>query len=207
MRRKQSAQVIAITGASGSGKSTLATALLEYLSTSQTLPTPAVLSVDAYYRDLSDLTFEQRDAVNFDHPDAIEFELFDTHLSQLRMGQDVAAPIYDFSRHTRADGTEPVAAAELVLLEGVLLGAWSQLRARVDLLIFVDAPLELCLQRRIERDVAERGRSEASVREFWNDRALPAFLTWGAHVLDSADLVVSGEQPVEKSLQEVLALL
>lgn len=200
-------RTIAITGASGSGKSTLAEGLVARCQQVGALPSASLLSVDAYYRDLAHLSFEERDALNFDHPDAIEFELFAEHLQALKRAESIQMPIYDFSRHTRAPGGVAVASADWVIAEGVLLGAWPKLRAQVDVLVFVEAPLHVCLQRRIARDGRERGRSAESVKAFWRERVLPAYIEWADTVQTQSDIVLSGEEPLQQSLDRLIDFL
>ena len=114
--------------------------------------TVSVLRVDDYYRDLANLSFEDRDAINFDHPDAIEFERLVNDLASLRSGEEVKTPVYDFTQHTRSALSLSVPPADIILLEGVLAMSNPAIRALVDYTIFVDTPLELCLARRIDRD-------------------------------------------------------
>lgn len=180
--------VVAVIGASGSGK----TRLVKTLVSSSARFT--VLRVDDYYRELDHLDFASRDRVNFDHPDAIEFERLAVDLTALRAGKAIAAPIYDFSRHTRASATRTVNSADIIVLEGVLAMADLATRALVDYLVFVNSSLDVCLARRIARDATERGRSEASVIDFWESRATPMFEQFVAPWREEADLVVSGER-------------
>jgi uridine kinase len=181
--------VVAVIGASGSGKTRLVSTLVSSSSARFT-----VLRVDDYYRELDHLDFASRDRVNFDHPDAIEFERLAVDLTALRSGKAIAAPIYDFSRHTRASATRTVNSADIIVLEGVLAMADLATRALVDYLVFVNSSLDICLARRIARDAAERGRSEASVIDFWESRAMPMFEQFVAPWREEADLVVSGER-------------
>ena len=180
--------VVAVIGASGSGK----TRLVKTLVSSSARFT--VLRVDDYYRVLDHLDFASRDRVNFDHPDAIEFERLAVDLTALRSGKAIAAPIYDFSRHTRASATRTVNSADIIVLEGVLAMADLATRALVDYLVFVNSSLDICLARRVARDATERGRSEASVIDFWESRAVPMFEQFVAPWREEADLVVSGER-------------
>jgi uridine kinase len=180
--------VVAVIGASGSGK----TRLVKTLVSSSARFT--VLRVDDYYRVLDHLDFASRDRVNFDHPDAIEFERLAVDLTALRAGKAIAAPIYDFSRHTRASATRTVNSADIIVLEGVLAMADLATRALVDYLVFVNSSLDICLARRVARDATERGRSEASVIDFWESRAVPMFEQFVAPWREEADLVVSGER-------------
>jgi len=181
--------VIAFVGASGSGK----TRLVEALMMADGSRCPAVMRVDDYYRDLSHLDFASRETINFDHPDAIEFNRLAADLGQLKSGVSVHAPVYDFTQHTRSNVTQIIESAELVILEGVLAMAEVATRALIDRLVFVDTPLDTCLSRRITRDAHERGRTEASVHDFWETRAAPMFehhvRPWQAQ----ADLTLRGD--------------
>lgn len=193
---------IAIVGASGSGKSTLAHALLEALA--DTGLSAVALPLDAYYRDLSHLSFAERDRENFDHPAALELELVREHLGQLRNGVAIEAPVYDFSTHTRTSATQPIPLADVVIVEGILALAEPALADFYDLTVFVEAPLDLCLQRRIERDGRERGRSEASVRDFWFERVLPMYEAFGTPARDRADIAVDGTLDARHGVASVL---
>jgi uridine kinase len=188
-------RIIGLTGASGSGKSTIAAAFHRLCLEDDHTPQVTLLPVDAYYRDLSHLTLAEREQVDFDQPSAIEFELLAEHLAALRRGLAIPCPCYDFSTHTRVTATDIIAPTPIVLVEGLLLGAWEQVSAQVDSLVFVDTPLELCLARRLERDSAERGRTAASITEFWESRAVPGFRSWSARAQEAADVVISGELP------------
>ena len=181
-------KIVAIIGASGSGKSTL----VEAIKADTHVPL-SVIQVDHYYRDLSHLSLAERDGVNFDHPNAIEFEALVRDLQALKRGQSIDAPVYDFAVHNRARETQRIDAKGIVILEGVLALADVKTAELVDKVVFIDTPLEVCLQRRIARDATERGRSEASVRNFWTTRAAPMFETFIAPWRARADLVLSGE--------------
>jgi uridine kinase len=165
--------------------------------------TAAVLRVDDYYRDLTHLSFEDRDGINFDQPDAIEFERLVDDLASLRSGEEVQTPVYDFTEHTRSTFSQSVPPADIILLEGVLAMSDPAMRTLVDYTIFVDTPLELCLARRIERDAVQRGRSEASVRDFWETRAKPMFAQYVAPWRSEADLVIDGSQTIDDELSRV----
>ncbi len=181
--------VVAFVGASGSGK----TQLVEALTMVDGSRCPAVMRVDDYYRDLSHLDFASREIINFDHPDAIEFERLAVDLGQLKLGVSIHAPVYDFTQHTRSNVTQIIESAEVVILEGVLAMAEVATRALIDRLVFVDTPLDTCLSRRIARDAHERDRSEASVRDFWETRAAPMFEHYVRPWQGQADLTLCGD--------------
>lgn len=195
-------RVIAIAGGSGSGKSTLAAALLEVLGNDRV----ALLPIDAYYHDLSHLAPEAREAVNFDHPDALDLDLFAAHIDALRSGRAVDCPTYDFTTHCRRSETVNIASKETILLEGILVACRSDLRALIDRLIFVATDVALRRDRRVHRDQQERGRDLASIERFWA-RAEGTFIEWGSLAEDAADLVVDGSEDVEAMTRIVVDYL
>ena len=195
-------RVIAIAGGSGSGKSTLAAALLEAIGNGSV----ALLPIDAYYHDLSHLAPEEREAVNFDHPDALDLDLFATHIDALRSGRAVECPTYDFTTHCRRSETVNIAPRETILLEGILVACRADLRALIDRLIFVATDVALRRSRRVHRDQHERGRDLASIERFWA-RAEATFTEWGALAEHAADLVVDGSENVEAMTRIVVDYL
>jgi uridine kinase len=125
----------------------------------------AFIPHDAYYRDLSHRSFEERCQVNFDHPDSLESELLIAHLDSLCRGEAVEVPVYDFSTHSRSAQIRRVEPKAVVLVEGILIFVEKGLRDRFDIKVFVDADADLRFIRRLQRDIAERGRTMESVVE------------------------------------------
>ena len=195
-------RVIAIAGGSGSGKSTLAAALLESLGSDST----ALLPIDAYYYDLAHLAPEDREAVNFDHPGALDLDLFVAHIDTLRSGRAIECPTYDFTTHCRQSRTITIAPRENILVEGILVASRADLRAALDILIFVATDTELRRRRRVQRDQNERGRDLASIERFWA-RAEATFTEWGALAEKAADLVLDGGQDVAVTTLAVIDYL
>lgn len=161
-------RVCAIAGGSGAGKTTLANKLLEELTGHATH-----ITIDWYYRDLGHLSAAERDAVNFDHPDSLEVDLFVRHLDQLRNGTSIDAPVYDFATHTRTAETRLVQAEPLVITEGIHLLGLAEVREICDVLVFIDVAADVRLARRMQRDVRERGRTEQSVKLQWDRTVAP----------------------------------
>ncbi|HCL94771.1 MAG TPA: uridine kinase [Gammaproteobacteria bacterium] len=184
-------RVIAIAGGSGSGKSTLAAALVASMGQDHA----TLLPIDAYYHDLAHLGSEEREAVNFDHPDALDLDLFAAHIDALRSGRAVACPTYDFTTHCRLLDTANISPRNTILVEGILVASRADLRATFDTLIFVATDAELRWQRRLQRDQHERGRDLGSIERFWA-RAEGTFAEWGARAESTADLVVDGGHKV-----------
>ena len=195
-------KLIAVVGASGSGKSSVVARL-----TAGREGRISVVHADSYYRDLSHLTFEERDRVNYDHPDAIEFERLCKDLRSLKAGQRIEAPVYDFSVHNRAAETQGIDATDVVIVEGILVLADPITVELIDKIVFIETSLATCLKRRIERDRTERGRSERSVRDFWETRAAPMFSQYVAPWRNRADLVLSGERDLSVAHEQLSAWL
>ncbi len=149
---------IGLAGGSGSGKTTIAEEVVDRLEGKV-----ALVHHDAYYRNRTDLSFEQRTQVNYDHPSSLETELLVQHLEALRSGLAIERPTYDFPAHLRSDETVRIEPAPVVVVEGILVLSDAALRSELDLKIFVDTDPDLRLARRLERDIAERGRSVDSV--------------------------------------------
>lgn len=195
-------RIVGIAGGSGSGKTTVTAALMERLGDSATL-----LQQDWYYRDQAALSPEERAALNYDHPDAQETGLLVEHLRALREGNTVAVPQYDFATHTRRADTVHVAPCPWIVVEGINALAHEELRARCDLTVFVDAPADIRFIRRLQRDVAERGRTAESVITQYLNQVRPMHESFVEPCKHVADLVLSGEAPIEESVNQILARL
>jgi uridine kinase len=146
--------IIGIAGGTGSGKTTVARKI------AQALPDASVafLDMDGYYRDFAHLPMDERRMVNWDHPEAFDFGLFASHLEQLSRGEAVEKPVYDFTNHVRSSRTERVTAADVVVVDGILLFVEERVRDLFDVKVFVDADPDIRLVRRIQRDMSERDR-------------------------------------------------
>ncbi len=162
--------VIGVAGGSGSGKSTVADQVIGLAGHERV----AVLALDAYYQDRDDLDLEGRAALNYDHPDAFDWQLMAEQLGALRAGFAVSAPVYDFSDHRRAEATSHVRPAPIVVVEGLLVLWEPSLRALMDLKVFVDTDADIRFIRRLRRDMDERGRTLDSVVAQYLDTVRPA---------------------------------
>lgn len=149
--------LVGIAGGSGSGKTTIAAALRD------AVPGIVLIQHDAYYRDRRDLEFEERSRLNYDHPDSLETDLLVADLDRLVAGRSIDRPVYDFGQHLRSGEKVRIEPAQVVMVEGILVLSDKELRERLDLKIYVDTDPDLRLARRLERDIAERGRSVESV--------------------------------------------
>lgn len=160
--------VIGIAGGSGSGKTTLMKRLVDRFGSDV-----AVLSHDNYYKRHDELTFEQRCALNYDEPDALETSLLVQHLDLLRQGQAIDCPVYDFTLHNRSDETVRIFPEKVIIVEGIMIFTDPELRSRMDIRIFVDTDADVRLCRRIKRDVTKRGRSLESVLNQYQQTVKP----------------------------------
>lgn len=183
--------VIAIAGASASGKSLLASTVYQELVAELGTDGIAILAEDAYYRDQSHMTLEQRVLTNYDQPAAFEHDLLKQHLKQLRAGDAVDMPQYSHKTHTRLPETIKVSPARVIMVEGILLLTDEKLREQFDISVFMDTPLDVCLLRRIKRDIEERGRTLQSVTEQYEQYVRPAFFDFILPSKQHADLVVT----------------
>ncbi|HBS85838.1 MAG: uridine kinase [Bacteroidetes bacterium GWF2_38_335] len=186
--------IIGIAGGTGSGKTTVVKKIIEGLPKESV----AVLSQDSYYKDNSHLPLEDRQKINFDHPDSIEFNLLIDHIGQLRKGESIKQPIYSYLTCTRAAETIPVAPKKVVIIEGILILTHSQLRKLFDIMIFVDADADDRLNRVIRRDIIERGRSVDVVLSRYDKTVKPMHLQFIEPSKRYADIIVpqGGENTV-----------
>jgi len=194
---------IGIAGPSCAGKSALAAQLLERLPAGSA----AVLPLDAYYNDLSHLPSAQRALQNFDEPDALDWPLFEQHFRDLAAGLTVERPVYDFATHTRRREHLRIAPARFVLAEGLLLLCHAHIRTLLDLAVYVDAPDSVCLTRRIERDVRERGRTPESVTHQFRETVAPMTRRYVCPTREHADIVVDGTAPLDPAVRGILQRL
>ncbi|NIA18590.1 MAG: uridine kinase [Simkaniaceae bacterium] len=151
--------LIGISGGTGSGKTSAAKKLLEEFQSGEVV----VIEQDSYYKDLAHLDYEDRRRQNFDHPDAIDFELIVEHMSQLIEGRPIECPKYNFATHTRLGDTMTIAPHQVIVFEGILVLHFPALRDLFDIKIYVDTPPDIRFIRRLTRDMQERGRSLQSV--------------------------------------------
>ncbi len=177
--------VLGIAGGTGSGKTTVTEAILNKVNAHT-----ALLEQDAYYREMADLTYEERSQVNYDHPDAIEFSLLIQHIKSLKKGLSIEKPIYDFTQHSRKEETTTVQPARILIVEGILIFAIPELRELFDMKIFVDTDDDERLLRRISRDMKERGRSFESVQEQYRNSVKPMHLEFVEPSKRYADIII-----------------
>ena len=178
--------VIGVAGGSGSGKTTVVRHIVDSLGPDQV----TVVEHDRYYRNYPDLRLEERASLNHDHPNALETDLMVRHLDALRHGERVEVPVYDFTRHVRLERTDAMQPRRAIIVEGILILADADLRARMDVKVFVDTDDDTRFIRRLQRDVRERGRSLESVVEQYQSTVKPMHLEFVEPSKRYADLIV-----------------
>ncbi len=200
--------IIGISGPSASGKSLLANTIVSELGSNQVL----VISEDAYYKDNGHLPFAEREKINYDHPDAFDHALLCDHLCQLRAGKTVQIPIYSHSKHQRLTETRSVGPHTIIILEGILLFTDKALREIMDIRIFMSTPLDVCLIRRLKRDVVERHRTFESVVHQYETTVRPMYLQFIEPSSRYADIIVprGGEnriaiEMIQAKMRELIA--
>ena len=189
MNSQQTVLVVGIAGSSGSGKSFFADVMCSAVTDQRVF----VLSQDHYYKDLSQILEHERERLNFDHPDAIDFSLLEQHLLALKDRQPIQQPLYDFAHHNRLEKTIRIEPADIVILDGILVLAISSICQLCDIKIYVETPLDLCFIRRLQRDIVERGRTVDSVISQYCHSVRPMFLKYVRPCRDNADYIVQGQ--------------
>ena len=179
--------VIGVAGGSGSGKTTVVRRIVESLGGEHV----SLLEHDRYYRDRNDLRLEERAALNYDHPDSLETDLLVSHVVDLRAGRAVEKPVYDFARHQREPATtETVHPRRAIIVEGILIFTDPALRRLMDVKVFVDADDDTRFIRRLQRDIAERGRTVTSVIEQYLGTVKPMHLDFVEPSKRYADVII-----------------
>ena len=178
--------IIGIAGGTGSGKTTVVNRIIESLPQGEVV----VIPQDSYYMDNSHLPLEQRQEMNFDHPESIEFELLVEHIKKLKNGEPIEQPIYSYLTCTRAKETVPIQPRHVVIVEGILIFSCDELRKLMDIKVFVDADADDRLSRVIARDIVERGRSVNKVLERYEKTVKPMHLQFIEPTKRYADIIV-----------------
>jgi uridine kinase len=193
--------VLGIAGASGSGKTTLALELARSLGGMH-------FPLDHYYRDLGHLLFEERVRQNFDDPEIIESPLLAAQIEALARGETIERPVYDFATYTRVRSqTEPVRAGAYLLVEGLFALYYPELLPHYQLRVYVDTPDEVCFERRVKRDVEQRGRTPESVKRQYEATVRPASMRFVRPTARAADLVIDGAEALDWKVEQVLAAM
>lgn len=194
---KQKTHIIAIAGPSCAGKTETSKSVARLLNA-------RIIGLDSYYRDLSHLEFEQRTKFNFDEPAALDHELLIEQLRDITHGKTIYTPVYDFVAHNRTTRAEHIDPAPFLILEGLFVLYWRDVRSLCDTTVYVDAPDDICLQRRRYRDVRERGRTVESVMRQYEGTVRPMAAKYVWPTKAYADLVVSGTDSLDHCASQVI---
>lgn len=193
--------IIGVAGCSGSGKTTLAEELARELEGTH-------FHLDHYYRDLSHLVYEERCRRNFDHPDELESELLIEQVGRLAEGEAIYQPSYDFMQYTRVpEAAKRLEVDHLLVVDGIFALHYEELRALYDLSLYVDVPDAVCYQRRLRRDVRERGRTPDSVAEHYAETVRPMADQYVRPSAQFADLIVDGMASLDWSIEQMFTML
>ena len=196
-------KVILIGGGSASGKTYVLKKVMEKIPGDKITH----ISIDDYYKNFSELPFEERAKINYDHPKSFDWKLMNEQLKALKNGQTIEKPIYDFTTHSRSDKTEIVEPKELIVIEGIMALVNKDLRALGDLKVFINASRERRLVRRIERDMKERGRTYESIIEQYFTTVLPMFEEIIAPSQYYADLIINNDGASNNSIDVLVSVI
>jgi uridine kinase len=195
--------IVGIAGGTGSGKTTVVTKLLDAFPNGEVI----VIPQDSYYKDNSQISLEERQRINFDHPDSLEFSLLIDHLNQLKKGKSIEMPIYSYLTCLRAKETITINPAKVVLVEGILILADVGLRNMLDIKVFVDADADDRLGRVITRDIVERGRSVLKVLERYHDTVKPSHLQFIEPSKRYADIIIPGGGENQVGIEVLISII
>lgn len=195
--------IVGIAGGTGCGKTTVVRKVMEAFPNNEVLMIPQ----DSYYRDNSTIPPEERQKINFDHPDSIEFSLLIEHLKQLRKGKSVEMPVYSYLTCLRSKETITIKPASVVLVEGILILTDKGLRNMFDIKVFVDADADDRLGRVIQRDIVERGRTLSNVLERYHDTVKPSHLQFIEPSKRYADIIIPGGGENQVGIEVLISII
>lgn len=183
---KKNTILVGIAGASASGKSLLAETLVEELQSEHL----CVISEDSYYKDQTHLSMDERIRTNYDHPESMDHDLMLEQMIKLKNGEEIDVPLYDYTQHNRLQDSRKVHPARVVIYEGILLFTNPAIRETFDLRFFMDTPLDICLIRRMKRDILSRGRDVDSVIKQYLETVRPMYMQFIEPSRQHADLII-----------------
>lgn len=178
--------LIGITGASGSGKTLVAENIYKRLGSENVV----MMQEDSYYKDLSDIPFDERTGRNFDHPDAFDHHFLTNHIKKLLEGHTIEHPIYDYTTHSRKEETKTVGPHRIIVLEGILILNEPELKNLMDIKVFIDTAPDICFIRRLRRDIDERGRDVTSVISQYMETVRPMYFQFVEPSKRHADIII-----------------
>jgi len=195
--------IVGIAGGTGSGKTTVVRKVMERFPSGEVV----VLPQDAYYRDNGHISLEERQKINFDHPDSVEFPLLIEHLGKLRKGLTIGMPVYSYLTCLRSKETIRIKPSRVVLVEGILILVDEALRKMLDIKVFVDADADDRLGRVIKRDIVERGRSVLQSLERYHDTVKPSHLQFIEPSKRYADIIIPGGGENQVGIEVLVSII
>lgn len=195
--------IVGIAGGTGSGKTTVVKKVMERFPNDEVI----VIPQDAYYKDNGHIPLEERQKINFDHPDSLEFSLLIEHLEKLKKGENIEMPIYSYLTCLRSKETITVKPARVVLVEGIMILVDSNLRDMLDIKVFVDADADDRLGRVIQRDIVERGRSVLTVLNRYHDTVKPSHLQFIEPSKRYADIIIPGGGENQVGIEVLISII
>jgi uridine kinase len=195
--------IIGITGGTGSGKTTVVHQIMNELSTSEV----GMISQDSYYKETTNLDFEARSRINFDHPEAVDFDLLIAHLNDLKAGNAIQQPVYSFKTHNRTGESVVTKPRKVIMVEGILILTHPELRSLFDLKIFVHADSDERLIRRLKRDIAERGRDMEEVLHRYQTTLKPMHQQFIEPTKAYADIIIPNDKYNTVAIDVVRAVI
>jgi uridine kinase len=195
--------IVGIAGGTGSGKTTVVNKVIDVFHKDQVI----VLPQDAYYKDNSHISLAERQKINFDHPDSVEFQLLIDHINQLKSGRGIEMPIYSYLTCVRAKETIPINPARVALVEGILILTDPGLRKLMDIKVFVDADADDRLGRVITRDIVERGRSVIQVLNRYHETVKPSHLQFIEPSKRYADVIIPGGGENQVGIEVLITII
>ena len=193
--------IIGVFGGTGSGKTTIVNQIVSDFNASDI----QVISQDAYYKDNSNITYDARCLLNFDHPEAIDFELLHEHLMALKNGENIQQPIYDFKTHNRTDKTLQISPKKILILEGILIMNYPKLRSLLDLKVFIETNSDMRMERRVNRDITERGRTPKEVMDRYLNTLKPMHDQFIEPMKMHADVIVENKKNTSINLDKLIS--
>ena len=191
--------LIGFCGGSGAGKTTLVSQLLNHYGNKA-----VAIELDSYYKDSPGLTFKEREKINFDHPDSFDIDLLKEHLILLKSDNEIKKPIYNFKTHKRQANTNIINPNTLIFLEGTLIFHFIELINIINLKIFIETKESVRYQRRLNRDIKQRGRTISSVKEQYQNTVKPMHVKYIDPLKSVADVIISGESDIVDSVNRII---
>ena len=190
--------LIGICGGTAAGKTTIVSRLTEHYSSASTI------QLDSYYKDFSNLSFEARKSINFDHPDSFDTKTLKKHLRLLLEGNKIESPRYNYKKHCRENIFNIIYPNKLIFLEGTLIFFYSELTKLMMLKIYIETPEDIRFKRRLKRDVKERGRLPMEISKQYNESVKPMHMQYVEPLKSVADIIISGSSEINTSVDKII---